>query len=378
MVRFSIIFVLSLALTISFNKTEFWVANAAKPLMLSQALPGYAYQFPEDFYSHDDFRIEWWYYTGNLEEVGTSRPFGYQLTFFRVALDTMGDNPNPSKWKVGHIYFSHMTLTDVEGKKFHYFERINRKGIGIAGANSERLMVWNEDWSLEGTDNEHVLEAVESGVGIKLQLAPEKKLVVHGQDGISKKGSEAGNASHYFSYTRMKTSGTVFVDGKNYKVFGTSWMDHEYSSNQLNNELSGWDWFSLKLDDQTELMLYLLRRKSGGIDSFSSGTFVSSDGISRHIKRDEFTVESSAQWRSKQSGITYPSGWKLSLPSLGIKLSLSPDLNNQELYNLRSISASYWEGSVSVEGTIRGKLIKGKGYVELVGYGKDLVQGLPD
>ena len=378
MVRFSIIFVLSLALTISFNKTEFWVANAAKPLMFSQALPGYAYQFPEDFYSHDDFRIEWWYYTGNLEEVGTSRPFGYQLTFFRVALDTMGDNPNPSKWKVGHIYFSHMTLTDVEGKKFHYFERINRKGIGIAGANSERLMVWNEDWSLEGTDNEHVLEAVESGVGIKLQLAPEKKLVVHGQDGISKKGSEAGNASHYFSYTRMKTSGTVFVDGKNYKVFGTSWMDHEYSSNQLNNALSGWDWFSLKLDDQTELMLYLLRRKSGGIDSFSSGTFVSSDGISRHIKRDEFTVESSAQWRSKQSGITYPSGWKLSLPSLGIKLSLSPDLNNQELYNLRSISASYWEGSVSVEGTIRGKLIKGKGYVELVGYGKDLVQGLPD
>ena len=378
MVRFSIIFVLSLALTISFNKTEFWVANAAKPLMFSQALPGYAYQFPEDFYSHDDFRIEWWYYTGNLEEVGTSRPFGYQLTFFRVALDTMGDNPNPSKWKVGHIYFSHMTLTDVEGKKFHYFERINRKGIGSAGADSERLMVWNEDWSLEGTDNEHVLEAVESGVGIKLQLAPEKKLVVHGQDGISKKGSETGNASHYFSYTRMKTSGTVFVDGKNYKVFGTSWMDHEYSSNQLNNELSGWDWFSLKLDDQTELMLYLLRRKSGGIDSFSSGTFVSSDGISRHIKRDEFTVESSAQWRSKQSGITYPSGWKLSLPSLGIKLSLSPDLNNQELYNLRSISASYWEGSVSVEGTIRGKLIKGKGYVELVGYGKDLVQGLPD
>ena len=378
MVRFAIIFVLSLALTISLKITDFRVANAAEPSVFSQALSGYAYQFPEDFYSHDDFRIEWWYYTGNLEEVGTSRPFGYQLTFFRVALDTMGDNPNPSKWKVGHIYFAHMALTDVEGEKFHYFERINRKGIGNAGADSERLMVWNEDWSLEGKDNEHLLEAVESGMGIKLQLVPEKKLVVHGQDGISKKGSETGNASHYFSYTRMKTSGTVFVDGKSYKVFGTSWMDHEYSSNQLNNELSGWDWFSLKLDDQTELMLYQLRRKSGGIDSFSSGTFVSSDGVSRHIKRDEFIVESSAQWRSKQSGITYPAGWKLSLPSLGIKLSLSPDLNDQELYNLRSISASYWEGSVSVEGTIRGELIKGKGYVELVGYGKALIQDLPD
>jgi predicted secreted hydrolase len=378
MVRLTIIFVLSLGVTISLRITDFGVANAVEPSEFSQALPGYTYEFPEDLYSHDDFRIEWWYYTGNLEEVGTTRSFGYQLTFFRVALDTIGSNPNPSKWKVGHIYFAHMTLTDIEGEKFHYFERINRKGIGNAGADSERLLVWNEGWSLEGKGEEHLLEAVDSGTGIKLQLAPEKELVIHGQDGISQKGKEVGNASHYFSYTRMKTSGTVFVDGKNYKVFGTSWMDHEYSSNQLNNELSGWDWFSLKLDDQTELMIYQLRRKSGDIDSFSSGTFVSSDGVSRHIKRDEFIVESSSQWRSKKSGITYPAGWQVNLPSLGMKLSISPDLNDQELYDLRSISASYWEGSVSVEGTIRGKLIKGKGYVELVGYGKALMQDLPD
>jgi len=290
MVRFTSIIFISLTLMISSKTTDFRVANAEEPLAFSQALSGYTYQFPRDFYSHDGFRIEWWYYTGNLEEVGTPRSFGYQLTFFRVALDTMGDNPNPSKWKVGHIYFAHMTLTDIAGEKFYYFERINRKGIGNAGADSQRLMVWNEDWSLEGKGEKYLLEAVESGTGIKLQLVPEKGLVVHGQDGISKKGSETGNASHYFSYTRMKTSGTVFVDGKSFKVFGTSWMDHEYSSNQLNNELSGWDWFSLKLDDQTELMLYQYRRKSGGIDSFSSGTFVSSDGVSRHIKRDEFTV----------------------------------------------------------------------------------------
>ena len=378
MVRFTIIFVLSLAPTISLKITDFPVANATEPSVFSQALPGYVYQFPEDFYSHDDFRIEWWYYTGNLEEVGTSRPFGYQLTFFRVALDTRDRNPNPSKWKVGHIYFAHMTLTDIEGEKFHYFERINRKGIGNAGADSKRLMVWNEDWSLEGKDEKHLLEAVESGTGIKLQLVPVKELVVHGQNGISKKGSEAGNASHYFSYTRIKTSGTVFVDGKAYKVLGTSWMDHEYSSNQLNDELAGWDWFSLKLDDQTELMLYQLRRKAGGVDSFSSGTLVSADGVPRHLKRDEFIVRPLTQWKSKQSGITYPSGWKLEVPSFGIKLSLSPDLNDQELYDLRSISASYWEGSVSIEGTIGGDLVKGKGYVELVGYGKALMQDLPE
>jgi predicted secreted hydrolase len=378
MVRFKSIIFIFLTLMISSKITEFRVANAEEPHEFSKALSGYTYQFPRDFYSHDDFRIEWWYYTGNLEEVGTSRPFGYQLTFFRVALDTVDSNPNSSKWKVSHIYFAHMTLSDIEGEEFHYFERINRKGIGNAGADSERLMVWNEDWFLKSEDEKHLLEAVESGTGLKLQLVPMKQLVFHGENGISKKGSDAGNASHYFSYTRMKTSGTVLIGGKTYKVLGTSWMDHEYSSNQLNDELSGWDWFSLKLDNQTELMLYQLRLKTGGADSFSSGTLVSADGMTRHLKQNEFIVKPLTQWKSKRSGITYPLGWELELPGLGIKLNLSPDLYDQELYNLRSIFASYWEGSISVEGTISGDLVKGKGYVELVGYGKPLMQDLPD
>ncbi|MBT6602030.1 MAG: carotenoid 1,2-hydratase [Nitrospina sp.] len=378
MVRFTIIFFLSLTLMMSLRISDFRVANAQESEVFSQALPGYTYRFPRDFNSHDDFRIEWWYYTGNLEEVGTSRPFGYQLTFFRVALDTTDRKINSSKWKVDHIYFAHMTLTDIDGKKFHYFERINRKGVGNAGADSERLMVWNEDWSLKSEDEKHLIEAVEVGTGIKLQLVPMKNLVFHGQNGISKKGRDPGNASHYFSYTRMKTSGTIFIEGKTYKVLGTSWMDHEYSSNQLNNELAGWDWFSLKLDDQTELMLYQLRLKAGGVDSFSSGTLVTADGVSRHLKRNEFIVRPLTEWKSKRSGIIYPSGWELELPSFRIKVKLSPDLLDQELYGLRSISASYWEGSVSIEGNVGGDLVKGKGYVELVGYGKPLLQDLPD
>ena len=354
------------------------VVFAAEPPPFRQALPGYAYQFPRDMYSHDDFRIEWWYYTGNLEETATARPFGYQLTFFRMVLDGSGKNPNPSKWNMGHIYFAHMTLTDVDGEKFHFFERINRKGMGNAGAHSRRLMVWNEDWFLTDMDDAHWLKAVESGTGFDLKLTPEKKIVIHGTDGISRKGRKEGNASHYFSYTRMNTSGTVFVQGKAYKVRGTSWMDREYSSDQLNDELAGWDWFSLKLDDRTELMLYQLRRKTGGADPFSSGTLVSGDGTSRHIKLEEFIITSQSQWTSQQSGITYPAGWKLELPGYGIQLTLSPDLPNQELYNLRSISASYWEGSVTAEGTVNGQPIKGKGYVELVGYGKALKQDLPE
>lgn len=376
--RATIVVILSLFQMVSLKVEDFSTAHAVESPVFSQVLPGYAYQFPKDFNSHDDFRVEWWYYTGNLEEIETARPFGYQLTFFRVTLNNEGANPNQSQWKLGHVYFAHMTLTDIDGEKFYYFERINRKGVGNAGADADRLMVWNEDWFLEGKGKVHSLKAMESGTGIELQLVPEKKLVIHGNNGISKKGSEKGNASHYFSYTRMKTTGQIFVKGKAYNVIGSSWMDHEYSSNQLNDELVGWDWFSLKLDDKTELMLYLLRRKTGGVDSFSSGTFIAADGSSRHIKQEEFIVRPLSYWTSKKSGIVYPASWELKLPNFGIKLTLSPDLNEQELYDLRSISASYWEGSVSVEGTIRGDSIKGKGYVELVGYGKPLIQDLPE
>ena len=376
--RATVVVIFSLFLMVSSNVEDFSTAHAIESSVFSQALPGYIYQFPKDFNSHDDFRIEWWYYTGNLEEIETARPFGYQLTFFRVTLNDEDANPNQSQWKLGHVYFAHMTLTDVDGEEFYYFERINRKGVGNAGADADRLMVWNEDWILEGKGKEHSLKAMESGTGIELQLVPEKKMVIHGNNGISKKGSEKGNASHYFSYTRMKTTGQIFVKGKAYNVIGSSWMDHEYSSNQLNDELVGWDWFSLKLNDKTELMIYLLRRKTGGVDSFSSGTFIAADGSSRHIKQEEFIVRPLSYWTSKKSGIVYPASWELKLPNFGIKLTLSPDLNEQELYDLRSISASYWEGSVSVEGTIRGDSIKGKGYVELVGYGKPLIQDLPE
>ncbi|MEE9259452.1 MAG: lipocalin-like domain-containing protein [Nitrospinaceae bacterium] len=342
-----------------------------------QALPDYSYRFPRDFFSHDDFRIEWWYYTGNLVGPG-GRPFGYQLTFFRVALEDPGKNSNPSRWKVDQVYFAHMTVSDLAGGKFHFFERINRKGLDNAGAASDRLHVWNEDWTLTAEENAHRLSAVDGGTGLDLHLVPVKELVTHGMDGISRKGSGEGNASHYFSYTRMRTSGKVFLNGETFEVRGTSWMDHEFSSNPLNGDLVGWDWFSLKLDNHTEVMIYRLRRKDGSIDPFSSGTLVLADDSSRHLGREEFSVADTGSWTSRRSNATYPAGWVVSLPGHDTRLTVTPDLDDQELYHLRSISSSYWEGSVSVEGTFKGVSVKGKGYVELVGYQKALVQELPE
>ncbi len=351
-----------------------WGQNSAP---FKQALPGYQYTFPRDFFSHDDYRIEWWYYTGNLQDEA-NRKFGYQLTFFRVALDPDKALVNPSRWKIDHIYFAHMTVTDLKGDRFYFFERINRPSLGLAGARSNRLHVWNEDWVLKQEGPGHRLMAVEEGTGLDLTLVPGKPLVLHGQDGVSQKGEGAGNASHYFSFTRMATTGTITIKGKSYRVSGTSWMDHEYSSNQLNPAQIGWDWFAFKLDDGTDLMLYQIRLKNGGIDPYSSGTQVTASGKPQHLKRGSYTIRPTGQWESKHSGIVYPSGWSIHVPALDLHLTITPDREDQELYQLRSINRSYWEGSVTVSGHSRGEKIVGKGYVELVGYGKALEQKLPE
>ena len=344
-------------------------AEPRKPTPFQQALPGYDYQFPRDDFSHDEFRIEWWYYTGNLKDE-KDRLFGYQLTFFRVGLDGADPIDNPSSWKIDHIYFAHMTVSDIHGKKFHFFERINRKGMKNAGAESDRLEVWNEDWSLILKDNTHHLQAQENGIGLNLKLTPVKKRVLHGIEGISKKGSGSGNASHYYSYTRMETTGQVLLKGEVIPVRGTSWMDHEFSSNQLNENLVGWDWFSIKLDNRTELMLYQLRDQNGGKDPHSSGTLIFPNEQSRYIADHEFSIIANKFWTSPHTKAVYPAGWTLTLPE-GV-LNITPDFPDQELYNLRSISGSYWEGSVSITGKFQGKKMSGKGYVELVGYEKAL------
>ena len=263
-----------------------------------------------------------------------------------------------------------MTVSDIHGKKFHFFERINRKGMKNAGAESDRLEVWNEDWRLTSKDNTHHLQAQENGTGLNLKLTPVKKRVLHGIEGISKKGSGSGNASHYFSFTRMETTGQIFLKGEAVLVQGTSWMDHEFSSNQLNENLVGWDWFSIKLDNRTELMLYQLRDKNGGKDPHSSGTLIFPNGQSRYIADQEFSIIANKFWTSPQTKAAYPAGWTLTLPE-GV-LNITPDFPDQELYNLRSISGSYWEGSVSITGKFQGKQVSGKGYVELVGYEKAL------
>jgi predicted secreted hydrolase len=331
------------------------------------ALPGYQLQFPADHASHNDYRTEWWYYTGHLNGADGAR-YGYELTFFRSAMD-VATPIKPSPWSVDNVYLAHFAVSDVTTRKFHHASKLNRSGIGFAGADRKNYYVWNQNWRAATTQNEtHKLVASDGDYRLELNLVPLKKPALHGVNGLSQKASCRGCASYYYSLTRMETNGTLTKGGKPVQVTGVSWMDHEFGSNQLTPEQVGWDWFSLQLDDNSELMLYMMRRKDGGLDENSSGTYVLADGATKHLALNEYVVKSTGSWKSSESKATYPMGWKVSIPSLNADLEIVPELENQELVKRRESDVTYWEGTCLVRGSLGGKPVSGQAYVEMTGY----------
>ena len=350
------------------------VGASAAPTPFQPATAGYQYTFPRDHGSHPTYRTEWWYYTGHLH-AKDGRSFGFELTFFRRGIPPEDVTTLPSKWSVKDLYLAHFAVTDINGKRFHFSEKLSREGLGKAGADESKLRVWIDDWRADAATDVsgvHTLIARDGAHDLSLTLQPAKPLVAHGAAGISKKGKEVGQASHYYSFTRLETSGKLMIDGESFDVTGLSWMDHEFGSGDLGADQVGWDWFSIQLEDNTELMLYRMRLKDGSSDLASSGTVVLSDGRSRHMDVADFQIESSGTWTSAESNATYPSRWQLTFPSLDVRLDVVPLLADQELRTSRSSRVSYWEGAVAVTGTRQGKPIKGQGYVELTGYAERL------
>lgn len=342
------------------------------------ALPGYQYQFPRDHASHPDYKTEWWYYTGHLKTTKGKR-YGYELTFFRVGNDPKVVQPgNTSPWNTNNLYAAHFALSDENSKAFHYSEKLNRAGLNVAGARTDTYYVWNELWLAEQLGNSMIIRAdsLDGKQEIHLLLTSEKPPVIHGKNGVSQKASCEGCASHYYSLTHLKTEGSLLLDGKAYPVTGLSWMDHEFGSNQLAKNQQGWDWFSVQLNDNTELMLYLLRQDNGHIDPNSSGTVVYADGRSRHLTLKDFTVKNAGPtWTSPASKGTYPIGWKIEVPSEQLTLTVTPAFESQELFTAGSTGVSYWEGSSNVTGTKQGHSIQGQAYVEMTGYASQSVKG---
>ena len=325
------------------------------------------FSFPRDHGLHPAFRTEWWYYTGNLR-ARDDRHFGFQLTFFRNALGP-GSVARDSDWGTTQVYLAHFALTDTRRARFVAFARSSRDSLGLAGAQAEPFRVWLEDWSVEGEGPTALpmrLRAAEAGAAIDLTLQSAKPIVLQGERGLSRKGPEPGNASYYYSLTRMPARGTVRLGGEALDVEGFAWMDREWSTSALGKDLAGWDWFALQLDDGRDVMFYQLRRADGGHDPFSAGTLVEADGTARQLGPDDLRIEVLATWRSPRSGVTYPARWRLSMASRGLELELTPRVADQELI----VGTRYWEGAVIAQGTEGSRRLAGQGYVELVGYGE--------
>jgi predicted secreted hydrolase len=366
-------------------------ANAAVPSTEDHpyrlALPNYQFEFPRDHFNHPDFRTEWWYYTGNLR-TAEGRRFGFELTFFRqgaeskTAVNKTGESKtdvqqaaNGNVWDIHDVWMAHLALSDINGGQFLHTERLNRSGPGIAGADLQLARVWNGNWKAQWTFNAALpggatqkLEAIADRFSFDLSLKSDKPPVIHGKDGVSQKAEGAGKASHYISFTRLNTTGEIVLDGKRYSVEGTSWMDHEFFSHQLESDQSGWDWFSLQLADHSELMLFRLRRKDGSPDSFSAGTFVDPQGRARHLTAKDFTVTPGKIWTSPATGGRYPVEWMIEVPSIGFKATLQTPMAQQELKSTARSGTSYWEGAIDVAASRLGRELSGVGYLEMTGY----------
>ena len=358
-------FVLSLIILASLASWRLISAPAIEAAEFRLALPGYTFSFPRDHYSHDDFRTEWWYYTGHLR-TGSGEEYGYQVTFFRSGIAEA--RANPSRWAAKNLYLAHFAISDIPRKTFRYFERVNRAGLGQAGASDKEFRVWIGDWSVSGDGATQRLRAKDGGFAVDLKLVSQKAPVIHGEGGISQKGEGRGHASHYYSLTRLATEGTLTVRGKSVAVMGVSWMDHEFGSTQLNPDQVGWDWFSLQFDDGTELMLYIIRKADGQPDPYSGGTWVGADGRTVRLRQQDFSVEVLDRWISPRGRGVYPMKWRLRVPTIGLDVTVTPAFSDQELDTAKSTRVIYWEGAVSAEGTAQDRRLTGRGYVEMTGY----------
>lgn len=319
-----------------------------------------AFQFPRDHGPHPEYKTEWWYYTGNLE-AENGEHFGFQLTFFRQGLapEAPGAPGRASDWGTRQAYMAHFALTRASDDRFVSAERFSRGAAGLAGAQADPYRVWLEDWAAEADGDAVRLRAVNRDDRLELRVRPVKPVVLQGDQGLSQKSDEPGNASSYYSLTRLEADGALTIDGQTYRVSGTAWLDREFGTSALGPDSVGWDWFAFQLADNREIMFYQLRRKDGTTEPHSGGSLVAADGSTTRLTRDDVRVETLATWTSPRTGAVYPARWRFRIPSQGIDLEVTPYAPDQEL----DVSYAYWEGAVQIDGTA-----EGNGYVEMTGY----------
>ena len=331
----------------------------------ARATTPHRFVFPADHGPHPAYKQEWWYYTGNLH-TAEGRRFGFQLTFFRIALA-----PHPttsaSSWTTNTVYMAHFALTDVAGDAFYASQRVERAALGLAGAQARPFRVWLDDWHASGaampTGFTASLHAATDAAAIDLRVSTADPPVLQGDHGLSQKSAQPGNASYYYSMPRLVTRGTLRLRDRSYRVDGLTWMDREWSTSALAPDQAGWDWFALQLSDGSDLMWYQLRLRDGRIDPHSAGILIR-DRRGLALAPADVTLRVTDTWRSPHTHVRYPAAWTVDIPSLALHLAIRPEVSDQELHGL----VQYWEGAVAARGTSAGARVTGSGYVELTGY----------
>lgn len=319
--------------------------------------------FPDDHAAHPAYRNEWWYLTGNLTTADGDR-IGYQLTLFRIAL-APGTPESTSAWATHQAWMAHVAVTDVAAADHRYAERYARGAAGLAGQSMQPFRVWLDDWRIAGAADGSFPWTIDVDAGkfaLRLTVDPCRTPVLQGENGISQKSAASGNASYYYSITRLATHGEVRVDERMHGVTGMSWLDREWSTSALGDDQAGWDWFSLQLDSGEDLMVYRLRSKDGSTDPYSAGAWVDGDGLSETLRADDFTLREERYWTST-TGRRYPVAWTLESNGRAPALRVEALLDDQEMQT----SVRYWEGAVSVKAADGGEPM-GHGYLEMTGY----------
>ncbi|HEY0005956.1 MAG TPA: lipocalin family protein [Pyrinomonadaceae bacterium] len=327
-------------------------------------------ELPRDLYAHEQAQTEWWYYTGHMQTM-KGRRFGFELVFFKRRTDLDRFGVVPLRLIANPLYLAHFAITDESRAEFRYEHRKSAGGIFDlpAYASRERFFVRLGNWSVRETVGAHILRArMGDDLIFEATLKNTKPAVLNGHESVGVSFKDEGEASRYFSLTRMKTEGRITWHGETEQFTGSAWMDREFGTWRTTEKQQGWDWLSIQLETGAEVMVYHLRDRQGRPAPFSSGTFVDTAGHWRHLRREDFSLKILDHWRSPHTGASYPSKWRLSVPRFGLDLLIAPVLQDQELDTRGSTMIVYWEGACTVRGRHGNELTEGRAYAELVGY----------
>lgn len=360
-------------LFVNFGANDYPADEISVSSIMSGEVPGFKkadsireFSFPKDHFEHNEYRTEWWYFTGNLS-TSDGRRFGYQFTIFRNGI-LPGADDDSVVFSQKSLFSIHIGISDIQNQKFYSFERYARGLDGLAGSDETEKRIYIEgneilfDFSKGGESPGLQINSLTDDFRISFKLIPGKKMVLHGDKGLSKKSNKPGNASYYYSYTRLTTTGEITLKGEKYKLSGNSWMDREWSTSALESDQKGWDWFALQMEDGSDLMYFRLR-DSTGATNFQKGTFIRKDGSYQVFTGDDFNITTIAN--SEIDGIVYPMEWEIEIKPLNFLFGISVAMKNQ----VHPFRLSYYEGAINVVRKKGKDISSGVGYVELTGYG---------